>query len=204
MYIDIDEVRWDMPPDHNLNSSGEYRSMRWFTPIFPQRIMRHFQVFLQQIHSTRCLAGKNPPTSQRKKRPTPGTKMCPSFSAGDGLHIFELTGKKMTPPTCWWSTHVNLPYYQCILWLVALMIHLYSFQAAKIKWTPHCNPIFFAWLLSFHHMFLLEPPMAQFQNKTYPSKSLVRSTHVKPLYFSKWSTPPISIIYSQFFTVNPC
>ena len=90
--------------------------------------------------------------------------------------------KKMNPPTCWWSTHVNLPYYQCILWLVALMIQLYSFQPAKIKWTPHCNPIFFAWLLSFHHIFLLEPPMAQFQNKTYPSKSLVRSTHVKPLF----------------------
>ena len=143
MYIDIDEVRWDMPPDHNLNSSGEYRSMRWFTPIFPQRIMRHFKFFYSKstppdVWPVKILQHPKGKATNARHQDVPII-----FSWWRFTHLWTHWKKKMTPPTCWWSTHVNLPYYQCILWLVALMIHLYSFQAAKIKWTPHCNPIFF-------------------------------------------------------------
>ena len=204
MYIDIDEVRWDMPPDHNLNSSGEYRSMRWFTPIFPQRIMRHFKFFLQQIHSTRCLAGKNPPTSQRKSDQRQAPRCAHHFQLVTVYTSLNSLEKRWLPPLVdgqlMWTYHTTSVFYDWWPWWF-IYIH---FKLPKLSEPLTATPFFFAWLLSFHHMFLLEPPMAQFQNKTYPSKSLVRSTHVKPLYFSKWSTPPISIIYSQFFTVNPC
>ena len=193
MYIDIDEVRWDMPPDHNLNSSGEYRSMRWFTPIFPQRIMRHFKFFYSestpptsQFHVnlmiSRCLAGKHHPTSQRKSDQRQAPRCAHDFQLATVEKHLWTHWKKWIPPLVdgqlMWTYHTTSVFYDWWPW----WFNYIHFNLPKLSEPLTATPFFFAWLLSFHHIFSLEPPMAQFQNKTYPSKSLVRSTHVKPLF----------------------
>ena len=69
-----------LPQDNNLNSSSEYNSRRCFTTRFPQNwimISRYLAVKTSYI-----------PTEMQ---PMPGTKMCSSVSAGDDLHMSELT-----------------------------------------------------------------------------------------------------------------
>ena len=97
-------------------------------------------------------------------------------------NIFELTEKKWIPPLVdgqlMWTYHTTSVFYDWWPW----WFNYIHFNLPKLSEPLTATPFFFAWLLSFHHIFSLEPPMAQFQNKTYPSKSLVRSTHVKPLF----------------------
>ena len=120
-----------MPPDHNLNCSGEYRSMRWFTPIFPQRIMRHFKFFYSkstpptlQFHVnlmiSRCLAGKHHPTSQRKSDQRQAPRCAHDFQLATVYTSLNSLKKKWIPPLVdgqlMWTYHTTSVFYDWWPW----------------------------------------------------------------------------------------